>query len=290
MSEYIPSHSARAAWKQCNRRYFYEYIERLELDADTGPALRMGRAFASTLEHRSLEQVAASYAEYDITPKMEEEMVQVEELARGYFKQYTEWEPGTEREVEFNSPLLGRGYLDGVIKVGDRRWAIEDKTASRYHWNEAAERTLAYEHQTTAYFGAMQEAGTPIDKMVRRITFKPTINQRLKKNPETLEQYRARLAADIAAEPLKYYRCYDLYRTQEQIDEFLDGVAITIAQIDASEHAAEVIGMSAYPQNTAACASFGGCAFQSLCKDGELALPKYRVKAKSDRQSSEEPA
>lgn len=275
---------------QCNRRYYYEYVERLELDAPVGAALRMGRAFANTLEHRDLEHVAASYSEYDLSPAMEVEIVQVEELARAYFQRYTEWEPGTEREVEFNSPLLGRGFLDGVITTGNGRIAVEDKLISKYHWTEASERALRIEMQTIAYFAAMREAGTPLTKLMRRATFKPTITQRTKRQPETLSEYRKRLADDIAGEPNKYFKCYDLYRSDAELDAFIDQVAVINAQIGTSEHASEVIEQAAYPQNTHACSSFGGCAFLDLCRDGELALPKYRIKERSNRPPTGEVA
>lgn len=251
----------------------------------------MGRAFAKCLEHGSADASEYFKRKPDDGPltieeanARDEQQVQVEELVRGYFNHYGPTDRnGLTTEVAFDSLVLGRGQLDGVVEMGDwGRAGREDKLFNRNFFRYPHEAAQFFDGQMTAYFAAMQEAGTPLDYMERRITLKPTINRRQKRQPETLEEYRLRLRADIAGDPEKYYRSFRLVRSQEQIWEYLAGVGMIGKQMDLSAKYAKKLEnkKAAYPQNTTACSMFGECKFLALCKDGELALPKYRVKPK----------
>lgn len=282
--EYVPSHSARATWKECQRKYYYAYALGLEPDKEESQGRRMGKAFAALLDGQpsGYTELLAEAADQHAYDQMAEELVVIEELVRGYRSRYAERDAGIETEVGFDSPNLGRGFLDGVNGTRGK----EDKLYSSRHEISDTDDLL---EQISAYFAAMQEAGRPLDVIEYRVTRKPPqIKNRTGKwfrrtlrNPESLDEYRMRLRADIEANPDRYYLSRDFYRTSEQIDVFLKGVAVTKAQINLSYKLGDQLPSpdAAFPQNTNACRSkYGRCEFADLCLKGEIAMPGYREK------------
>lgn len=283
---YVPSHSARQSWKTCNRKYYYGYVLNLEPDVDDRQGLRMGKAFASLLDgephgYSELLDSAEDQSAYD---HLAEELVVLEELAAGYRARYAERDEGIKTEVEFDSPYLGRGRIDGL----KGSWAKEDKLLTKWWQTESVDTDQILE-QVTAYFAAMKEAGTPLEVIEYRVTWKPKMLKRtdgkwFRKKNQSLEEYREALRASIAEAPGEYFTSRDYYRTDEQIAEFQMGVAMTLAQIRASARVAESLpdGKVAYPQSTGACqGKFGRCEFADLCVKGDLAMPSYKQRERN---------
>lgn len=301
------SHTQRMEFMRCRRRWYYGYILGIEPEQDLD-SLRMGRAFAICTEHGDANAADVSFDIALGQAKSQEEVnslllqrVQVQTLAAGYLARYpAPTHPvELEREVAINDPLLGRGRLDGVATwwadaydpEGNRymeaaqRVGIEDKLLTLAFWRSVDERALAYDPQVSAYFLGMRNAGTPLDKLEYRVTFKPGIKPSSREKvredytPQGLANYAARLRKKMAEEPEKFYRRYELYRSDEQLAEF----EAEVKRIDADMKRSRLEytrskDLGTMYRNKQACSMYGGCMFQDICDLGPQALVNYRKK------------
>ena len=287
MKRKLLSHSARQSFKRCNRLYLLEHERGLELIADS-KGLRMGRNLAASIEHSDPAHCAASYeklcSNWMLTQSqvddLKEEQVIIEEYCRHYLKLYRSdfGNPTLEREHRFDSPVVGRGILDGIMhELDGQTVGIEDKLYSAGVVRNDFEQKLSFDDQVTAYFYAMREAGTPLDKMLYRVAIKPGIGWRRIRQPETLEAYRARLVQYIADKP-ELFREYTVTRSNEQLD--LAAISFTTVQyqVKVARRLAKKYGDEAFPQNTDACNMFGKCRMFSFCSGEQGWENKYRVK------------
>lgn len=301
------SHSARETYKSCARQFFLSRELRLE-PIEKKTSLRMGTAFGTALEHRNPERAAEGYFEgvpadeqiLDDTSRTE--IAQVKLIAELYLDRYradfetpgNRWTP----EFEFNDPIAGKGFLDGVVEqsmdptsaaIRERggvyaegmrpalRYGIETKLLTKgMFWNEVAIRALAIDDQVTAYFYAMRELGKPLDHLRYRVQFKPGIKPdgRIRNadgsKGEKLDAYIERLRARIEADPSYAFEEHILYRSDAQLDRFAEEAA------EVNEHVKLSRRRQAWPQNSKSCTNFGGCAFLPLCRDDAGAATLYR--------------
>lgn len=282
------SHSAREQYKNCPKAFAYGRELRLE-PKEKKSSLRMGTGFSLALEHRDPDRVADGYFEgvpleqqvMDYAASLE--IAQAKLLAELYLDRHPDHERGIwTPEVEFRDPVAGHGFLDGVIELPTgERVGVENKLLTKgMYWNDTARKVLAIDDQVTAYFYAMREAGTPLDWLEYRVTFKPSIkpdsrkvNKDTGRKGETTSEYIARLRARIAAEPeYAFDKLPPLYRTDEQLDRFAEEAA------EVNEHVKLSRKRGAWPKNTKACTMFGGCAFLPICRDEVGAADLYRVR------------
>lgn len=298
------SHSARETFGRCERLYFLSEVERLELDVDK-PSLRMGKAFAKCNEERNPNAADTDYAaainaaqSEEAANALDDERTVVRVYSRHYLARYaSDWSTDLQREVEFHSPVVGHGFLDGVISkvvidcdacmageagagycTCDQSYVgIEDKLLSPISWREVNERVLKIDNQVTAYFYAMRERGTPLDKLLYRVQIKPGIGRRRIKLPETAAEYEQRLTQYLVDKP-ELFKQYDVYRTDEELDLFALEAQATNAQVRTVARLATINGADAWPKRTKACSDFGGCAMLSICRKEPGAALKYRRK------------
>lgn len=282
------SHSARETFKGCNKAYFYQREMRLE-PLEKKKSLRMGTAFGGCIEHRDPERAAEGYFEgVAMADRLMDhdaivEIAQVQLLAELYCERYPDHQKYdvVEHEVEFRHPILGHGFLDGVFEINGERIGMEGKLLQKgLFWNDAARQALAIDDQVTAYFAAMREIGRPLDKLLYRVAFKPGIKpDSRKKYPdgrkgERLDDYLARLRARIEAEPDYAFEQHELYRTDDQIDRFLEECGDVNAQVRLARR------RGAWPKNTKNCTAFGGCAFLPVCREETGLEDRFRIKPK----------
>lgn len=264
------SHSGRQEFDRCKRMYFYSRVQKLELAEGPPKGRRMGRAFARALE---LGKPAAGRDLYpvELTDEDQLELAQIQTLAEAYLHRYG---MSDLTEVEFNNPISGVGRLDGIItdENGVFLFGQEDKLLTKNFWRDADERRLDFDSQVSAYFYAMREAGSPLQRIEYRVTFKPTITWRRSRQPETLDEYVERLKQRIAAEPADFFRRFDLYRTDAQLQEFEDECKDLAADLASTKR------RGVWRKNTGACTMYGECAFMSLCRNEPNAIMKYRRK------------
>jgi hypothetical protein len=291
------SHSAREDYKSCPKKFAYGRELRLE-PVEKKKSLRMGTAFGLCVEHRDPERAADGYFEgvplheQILDHEAQVEIAQVKLLAELYCERYPDHQTYdvVEHEVEFKSAVLGHGFLDGVFEVHDRvpghppelgeRVGMEGKLLTRgIWWNDTARKVLAIDDQVNAYFAAMREIGRPLDRLLYRVTFKPGIgvdsrkvNKVTGRKGETIPEYIERLRGRIASDPSYAFEEHELYRSDEQIDRFLEECD------EVNEHVKLSRRRGAWPQNTKACTMFGGCTFLPLCRGEVGATDLYRVR------------
>lgn len=256
----------------------------------------MGTAFGLCVEHRDPDRAHEGY--FDGVPlherildrESELEIAQVRLLAELYCERYKDHQryDVVEHEVEFKSEILGHGFLDGVFEArccGDvgrcgpdcttyspGRVGMEGKLLTKgLWWNDTSRRVLAIDDQVTAYFAAMREIGRPLDKLLYRVTFKPGITQN-SKTKETLDDYLKRLRERIELDPSYAFEEHELYRTDEQLDRFLEECA------DVNEQVKLARKRGAFPKNTKQCTAFGGCVFLGICREEPDALDHFRIR------------
>lgn len=288
----VPSHSTRAVFKACKRKAMFEGELRLEPKVQ-GAGRRMGKAFAKALElgvpgvvdelygivrgFTATGVVGMENAPQESVNDVLLEAGKVRLLAAGYLDHYRHHDTAPGRtltpEVRFDSDVVGTGFLDAVIEdSAGGRIGIETKLLSKGFWRGSDEKRLGLDDQITAYHFGMREAGTPLDKLLYRVIFKPGIDRRTKRQPETVDEYLTRLADDIAAEPAKYFVQYDLYRSDDQLDEF----AAEVDDVRREYERAKKRG--AWPRSTERCSDYGGCGFLDLCRGVPGAMDALRVK------------
>lgn len=140
-----------------------------------------------------------------------------------------------------------------------------------FWWNDAARKTLAIDLQVSAYFSALRELGKPLDHMLYRVTKKPTIKVDSRKK-ETLSEYLLRLRDRIENDPGATFEEHVLYRTDAELDRFMEQAADVNAHVRLSRRS------GAWPQSTKACTMFGGCVFLPICRGEVGATDEFRIK------------
>ena len=308
------SHTTRQTFLSCPRKFYLGKMLRFERDVDPS-GLRMGKAMADALEAaddgatledaRSLA-MALLDSRYEMAilaathegrandvDRLRLEQVQLGVLIPAYIDRYHQSLLSearakghtivlTEREIEFDDPILGVGRLDAVASVAGRHVGIEDKLLTPGFWREANERQLRINAQVTAYFAAMREAGTPLDEIRYRVTFKPSIKPN-SRTGETLTEYAKRLEGRVRTEEGYAFREYQLYRTDAELDAFVRRVEAVNRAIGRAKRDVKRYGEAAFPANFGtACTEFGECEFLELCIHGPSA-PGYRIKPKRAR-------
>lgn len=306
------SHSSRQRFLSCPRAFYLSKMLRIERDRDTS-GLRMGKAMADALEAAddgttpaqqhalALEVLTNTFAtaiakaqaegKANDVDRLTLEQLQLEVLVPSYIDRYGQSLLAearakghsivlTEREIEFDDPILGVGRLDAVANVAGRHVGMEDKLLTPGFWREANERQLRINAQVTAYFAAMREAGTPLDELRYRVTFKPSIKPNSRKG-ETLEEYRVRLTDRVRNEKDYAFREYQLYRTDAELDAFVERVKGVNRKIVTAKRELKRLGHEqAFPANLGtACTEFGECEFLEMCINPGAA-PGYRIKPK----------
>lgn len=214
------------------------------------------------------------------------------------------------------SPHFDRGGKIDAVAYDNRRrrtCGIEHKTSSldiepgSSYWQ-----TLRVDGQSTNYFEGAASLGYDLDEFIYDMIGKPklkpykatpkserkyTQEKRNKKtgeliepsrlyanqreHDETVEEYFARVAADIAANPEDYYRRVSIVRLDREMTE------AAAETYDVAEFAAEAKRASFAPKNTGACRRFNTlCDFLPVCI-GEASLEDERLFRKSDKQHKE---
>lgn len=250
--------------------------------------------------------------------------VRAEELLRGYELVYgatvlDEFEI-LDVESRFDAPLLNpetlaasrTWRLGGKVDVTVRRRAtsrvavLEHKTSSDALDDLDYWARLAIDHQISAYVVGAEAAGHEVEDTVYDVIKKPGIRPfsatppevrkytkdgRLyaaqHENDETPDEYRARLAADIAENPLKYFARRAIPRLNSQVQDFLFDAWQTGRQI----REAELAGRA--PRNPDACLRFGRCAYWDVCVNGlkpEEHPDLFRKLANVNPELGDEPA
>ena len=128
-----------------------------------------------------------------------------------------------------------------------------------------AARRLGYEVETVLYDvlkkpGMRPHKATPMESRKYKADGSLYANQRDKH--ETPDEWRARLAADIAERPDWYYVRQEIPRIDSDLREFEEEIWMF------SEMIREAKNKKRWPRNSGACLNFGRCAYFSICANG----------------------
>lgn len=291
--------------RACQRLHRIKFVlgYRPAKDADT---LRFG-----TLVHKMLEawwtmpkemRLAAAFAAVpaDTDPF---DRVRAEEMLRGYDARwaldadsYEVLAVEAEFETELRNPVTGRasrlyrlgGKIDVIVRElhTGRVLVVEHKTATgdigpgSEYW-----RRLRMDGQVSVYFEGAASLGHDVAGCLYDVLGKPQQKPlqpgKTRKEPETPEEYRVRVAEAIAAEPNRFYQRGEVVRLESEMEDALFDIWQTAQQIHEAERANRA------PRNPDACVRYGRtCEFFDVCT-GVASLDDPLLFRKSERQHEE---
>jgi hypothetical protein len=257
-----------------------------------------GTVATGDLDGAQLMVALAAVAGFAIDPY---EQVRVNELLRGYDLAWRADASQYEVlgvEVAYTAPLLNpatnlarsrtwqlagkidaivRRRADGHVLVVEHKTTIEEIASDADHyWS-----TLALDHQISGYVIGAEARGHRVDEILydvaRKTGLRPlratapearkyTKDGRLYANQreadETVDEYRARVRAEIEGDLSRYFARRSIPRTESQVRDFL----FDAWQQGRSMRELELAGYA--PRNPEACHRFGTCAFWQVCSTG----------------------
>lgn len=269
------TYSRISAWKQCPKRYWFEYVEGLE------PTVKPWALWFGGLVHRGLEHLfrdgsegllacLQTYVAENPHPKADEFA-----LKTAYAMLYKFWLRNpldqlghmvVSREFHFDLPL-GDTTFEAVIDLvtQDRNgniWLWEHKTCSHFPDPE----WLRIEDQSAYYLWAYkQHTGQDPIGVVYNMLRKPSIKPR---NGESDGDWLERLGRDMDKRPEFYFRLDLIHKDPRQIEEI--GMEL--------EELAQVVGRPPFYRNPNACKHWG-CVYREVCiLDAPVTRASYKRK------------
>lgn len=292
-------------FKECRRRYKYEYIDLLK------PAVKPTALEIGTLYHRMLESYITD-GTTEINLK-EEEVDEVNlAIAQAMATAYVKWSQEQDLEfIEVELPFIVsvghgkrlKGKIDAVVERNEEYFLVEHKTTSQY--NEEYLQSLMLEEQPTNYLyafnkmvdhaelgGINKKAVGMFYLIVEKPTIKPykatPIEQRKYKKDgslyanqrefdETLEEFKERLAKWYAEEE-RIHRHF-IYRKANELKEHIEDLQLQIKDLIRAE------ADGTYYRNPASCKIFG-CPYRALCiaEDPKNFIDLYENKTKRNEE------
>lgn len=282
-------------WRSCRRRYRYKYVDLIR-PVKISKALSIGTAFHAGLEavwsgdlDGALARAETALADaWWQTPEGLVERARVRAMLSAYVARWrdsqADWQP-VEVEGVFNLDLVPgstfagkRDALARHIPTG-QLYLVEHKTASEDIADVGADywQRLALDLQLTVYQEAVATKLGEVPAILYDVARKPGGSPKLKKSiarrkdesdeslaarkdaeRETVDEFEARLLADITATPDDYLVRREVHRTREQNAEQLAELRETIAELDSYR--------GSYPRHDAECRSrFGVCPYLGVC-------------------------
>lgn len=295
----IESGSSLGTFQLCPRKYRYAYVDRLQSTNYSSP-LGFG-----TFVHAFIEDWKQGVGEggaFDAAVLREQERsgeveqvthdhLLASDMGREWAKYWDadtthlgnaqlEWS-STEAEWKYrteNGTFIGK--RDGVAfhKGFGKHYLHEIKTSGEVNRDTYILR-LQMDRQISTNIRALQLEGIGCTGVVYDIIWKPKLIRgvnRKTKPDETLEEFRARIIADVQARPEHYFTRVMVQRSVKDMDEAHEDLR------GAFEMMKTGVG-EGYPRNTQACTSFGNlCPFFSTCMDSlpieELGLSRRELK------------
>jgi hypothetical protein len=197
-------------------------------------------------------------------------------------------------EATFTAPLLNpetgaasrtfllAGKVDGIVRerATGRVMLLEHKTTAEPIEDPTATywRRLAMDGQVSHYYVGAESLGHALEGCLYDVLLRPRIKP-LKATPpesrkytkdgrlyaaqrdvdESPEEYAARLRADIASAPEKYFQRREVPRTEDDLRDYLFDAWAEARTLRESELAGRA------PRSPEACHRFGQCAFWEIC-------------------------
>ena len=242
--------SRLSCFRSCPRKHFIAYELGIR-PAETGYVLRVGSAFHAALEAEAKGlNVEEQIGEHVTDPY---DLALVAAMLHGYRERWHGEQPEcVVAEIEFDLPLLNPatgaaskvwrngGKIDRIVRLDDGRLALmEHKTTSR-DFSPGAEywMKLHLDEQLSRYVLAARALGYDVETVLYDVTRRPALRP-LKATPEASRKYRAdgklyanqreedetpedfaaRVAASIEADPDKHFARIEIARLDQDLDE-----------------------------------------------------------------------
>lgn len=292
------STSELSTWLACQVRHFYSYglrrRPRVTSEAlDFGTLWHLGMAAwwkpGQSIAERFSSAVDAMTTEHEFM------LATLMELMRGYTARWGDAEyRAVAIEVEYAMPLVNpdsnethptiglMGIIDKVVVDGagkphvmEHKTTASDIDSGASYWDGV--RTL--DAQVSGYLDGARSLGYAVDDVIWDVVRKPTLkpykatpeeSRKYKKDgtlyanqraeDETPEEYGARIAADIAENPAKYFARGPIVRLEEDELRHRRDTWHSVRQM------ADVSAAGWRVHNRFACRDFGGCDFKEVCE------------------------
>jgi len=294
------SHSRLTCLQACPRRYYFNYERGIRKTRLYDEAISIGKIFHELLEDGSIVKppnpgtVPEEQFMFDL---IWEKAIRMYE---GYIR-YWKNDPVeiTEREIRFQIPIVNPdsghkakttnlvGIIDGIGSWKGKPIIMETKTTGESlapdsdYW-----RRLRMDQQITIYMLGHPEAETIIYDVVKRPTIKPRskvlhcigcgqerdskskecgcgdTSKERNRAPETIEEYGARLAADIQTREDFYYVRQEIPRLKADVDQFKRELWYKHKMLlERKRH-------GYWDRNTSACQRPWRCEYLDYCQNG----------------------
>ena len=229
------------------------------------------------------------------------EQARVDEMLRGYHERWIADAVRYDVvavEAAFEVPLLNpktmaasrtwrlAGKVDGIVRerATGRVLVLEHKTTVSAIESDADDYwpRLAMDHQCSAYVLGAEGMGHVVGGIVYDVIRKPgakpyratppekrkykkdgTLYASQRERDETPGEYRARVRADVASRPERYFQRREIPRVSSQLRDFMFDAWQQAKQM----RAAQRLGL--HPRNPEACTQYGRCWLWHVCSDGE---------------------
>lgn len=291
------TNSRRNSFNKCCRRHFYEYEQGIR-PVKTGDALRFGSLFHGALEQYVKTNLVAALLWLDQQQESDYNAYEKElakQLMVGYDKKWKhDFSDDAVPEVEFRAPLLNpatmhesqtfmlAGKIDVVLPA--KKQIIEHKTTSddispeSDYWlgliidgqisgYYAGAMALGYEIQSCIYDVIRKPAqrplqATPVES--RKFTRDGRLYAAQRESDENVADYGARVGAEIAEKPDRYYARHEVPRLEEDMVDYYTDMWACGREIRENQLA------NRWPRNPQACLSFGRCPYFGVCTKTEM--------------------
>lgn len=305
------SHSSIGAWNDCRQRFKFGRVDRLTPRV-TRPSLAVGRAFAHGLEHGSpkaaedylresadAEHEAAGGSPWIVLPSHEEVDIQAVTVSAMVGAYLATWGAhGETREhamtVRIRNPITGYKSRthDLVCRVDavtpDWRRIIEDKTAASIDKRTLASRLWLDRQVTIEMYCIWRTTGVMPEEASYRIVRKPGIKRRTVRQPETHDDYLARIVELYETKRDEYVHEETLTRDADDFERLEAELWDWVAQVRAAAKS------KVYTRNVQSCSAWGGCEFLDACTNSPgwraqyverephvVASPKFEIKERN---------
>ena len=240
----IVSHSQMRCYKECRKKYFFSYVERLK------PVITPEVLLTGSTYHAKLAQIIKTGA-------FEETGDKTDIMAKAWQK-YVLPKLGLSKDVERHfeirlaEDVMLIGYVDAQTADGID---IEHKS-SGYPIDDKYIHNLSWDDQIGTYMVA-SGAGA----MYYTVCQKPSIRQKMN---ETEEEYFARCVDWYAVDTETKVNCFKVFRTKEDIEEH---------RLEIIELAHEMAACKDFYRNPSACMIMG-CDYRNICLNYD---PKFVI-------------
>lgn len=265
--EYI-SNSQVEMFNKCQMKWYYSYITRKKEPSSSNQLI--GKLWSKLLEDSLLEDNLEYLIDSTISDQLarSETSEERETITRAasyyaiYLPEYRKHYPPDKelhREYSFDLDHLGFRIIGSIDAVSATN-IIEDKFLTN-RMIDARANMLQNTAQVLTYLSVSRQLGLP-RSMEYRITVKPSINRRTKRQPETIEEYEYRLWEQVTTRPHEYFKAYPVSASDHQLDCWE-------RQLYSTHQTMQSIEDGSIPlKNTAACLDYGGCYYIKECTSG----------------------